>query len=168
MKTKLWMVAAALLGLVLSGFAMLSYAQDNTASAPQKVWSGHHAHRAYLMRELNLTDAQKAQIKEIFQANKQSGLPLMQQMAANRKAMLEATSNGNYDQAKIQALATQQAQLRAEMIVQKQAIQHQIYTQVLTADQRAKADELRAKQISRIESRLQKLSQPDASNVPQQ
>jgi len=168
MKTKLWMVAAALLALVLSGFAMLSYAQDNTASAPQKVWSGHHAHRAYLMRELNLTDAQKAQIKEIFQANKQSGLPLMQQMAANRKAMLEATSNGNYDQAKIQALATQQAQLRAEMIVQKQAIQHQIYTQVLTADQRAKADELRAKQISRIESRLQKLSQPDASNVPQQ
>ena len=168
MKTKLWMVAAALLGLVLSGFAMLSYAQDNTASAPQKVWSGHHAHRAYLMRELNLTDAQKAQIKEIFQANKQSGLPLFQQMAANRKAMLEATSNGNYDQAKIQALATQQAQLRAEMIVQKQAIQHQIYTQVLTADQRAKADELRAKQISRIESRLQKLSQPDASNVPQQ
>jgi len=168
MKTKLWMVAAALLALVLSGFAMLSYAQDNTASAPQKVWSGHHAHRAYLMRELNLTDAQKAQIKEIFQANKQSGLPLFQQMAANRKAMLEATSNGNYDQAKIQALATQQAQLRAEMIVQKQAIQHQIYTQVLTADQRAKADELRAKQISRIESRLQKLSQPDASNVPQQ
>ena len=168
MKTKLWMVAAALLALVLSGFAMLSYAQDNTASAPQKVWSGHHAHRAYLMRELNLTDAQKAQIKEIFQANKQSGLPLFQQMAANRKAMLEATSNGNYDQAKIQALATQQAQLRAEMIVQKQAIQHQIYTQVLTADQRAKADELRAKQISRIDSRIQKLSQSAASNSSQQ
>jgi len=169
MKSKFWIVTAALLALVLGGFALLSYAQDSSAPVPQKVWGGHHhARMGYLMRELNLTDAQKAQVKEIFQANKASGLPLMQQMAANKKAMLEATANGNYDQAKIQALATQQAQLMAQAMVQKQAIQHQIYTQVLTADQRTKADELRAKQISRIDSRIQKLSQSAASNSSQQ
>ena len=168
MKTKFWIVTAALLALVLGGFALLSYAQDSSAATPQKSWGGHHAHKAYLMRELNLTDAQKTQVKEMFEANKATGLPLMQQMAANKKAMLEATANGNYDQAKIQALATQQAQLMAQAMVQKQAIQHQIYTQVLTADQRTKADELRAKQISRIDSRMQKLSQSTASNSSQQ
>ncbi len=92
----------------------------------------------------------------------------MQQMATNKKAMLEATANGNYDQAKIQLLATQQAQLMSQLIVQKQAIQHQIYTQVLTADQRAKAEQLRAQKISRIDSRLQKFAQAGESNSPQQ
>jgi hypothetical protein len=67
----------------------------------------------------------------------------------------------------VQALATQQAQLMAQMLVQKQAIQHQIYTQVLTADQRSQAEELRAKQIARIDNRMQKFSQFGAT-APQQ
>lgn len=168
MKTKFWMIAAALMALVLGSFAMLSYAQDNATASPQKTWRGHRGHMGYLARELNLTDAQKTQVKEIFQANKQSGLPLFQQMAANKKAMLEATANGNYDHAKIQTLATQQAQLMSQLIVQKQAIQHQIYTQVLTPDQRTKADQLRAQKISRLTSRMDKMSQAGAASSSQQ
>jgi protein CpxP len=168
MRSKFWMVAVAMLALILGGVAILSYAQESATSSPQKAWHGQRAHRGYLMRELNLTDAQKAQVKEIFQANKATDLPLMQQMAANKKAMLEATANGNYDQAKIQQLANQQAQLKSQLIVQKQAIRHQIYTQVLTQDQRAKAEELRAKQISRIDSRMQKLTQAGENSSPQQ
>lgn len=168
MRSKFWMVAVAMFALVLGGVAALSYAQESATSTPQKAWHGRHGrHMGYLARELNLTDAQKTQIKQIFQANKANGLPLMQQMAANKKAMLEATANGAYDQAKIQQLANQQAQLMSQMIVQKQAIRHQIYTQVLTADQRAKAEELRANQISRIDSRMQKLSEGENSS-PQQ
>lgn len=164
MKSKFWMVAIAMLALILGGVAMLSYAQDSATSSPQKVWRGHHARMAYMMRELNLTDAQKAQVKGIFQANQAAGLPLMQQMAANKKAMLEVTANGAYDQAKIQQLANQQAQIMAQLMVQKQAIRHQIYTQVLTADQRATAEQLRAQAITRIDSRMQKLSQAGETN----
>ncbi len=167
MKTRFWMVAAALLALVLAGTAMMSYAQEGATSS-QKVWRGRHARMGYVMRELNLTDAQKTQIKDIFQANKQTGLPLLQQMAANKKAMLEATANGNYDQAKIQALALQRAQIMSQLIVQKQAIRHQIYTQVLTADQQAKAEQLRAQKIARINKRLEKWSQAGtAGSTPQ-
>ena len=61
--------------------------------------------------------------------------------------MLTATSNGAFDQAKVTALANQQAQLMAQMTVQKQSIQHQIYNQVLTPEQRATADQMRQKQI---------------------
>ena len=168
MRSKFWMTAVAMLALVLGGVAMLSYAQESATAASQKEWHGRRSHMGYLMRELNLTDAQRTQVKEIFQANKQTGLPLMQQMAANKKAMLEATANGSYDQAKIQQLANQQAQLMAQAMVQKQAMQHQIYTQVLTADQRAKAEELRAQDISRIDSRMQKLSQPGEPSSSQQ
>jgi Spy/CpxP family protein refolding chaperone len=167
MRSKFWMVAVAMFALILGGVAMLSYAQESASSSPQKVWQGHRGHRGYLMRELNLTDAQKVQVKQVFQANKTNGLPLMQQMAANKKAMLQATANGSYDEAKIQQLANQQAQLMSQLIVQKQAVRHQIYTQVLTQDQRAKAEELRAKQISRIDSRMQKLSQAGENSSPQ-
>jgi len=169
MRSKFWMVAVAMLALILGGVAMLSYAQESATSTTQKAWHGRHGrHMAYMARELNLTDAQKVQIKQIFQANKATGLPLMQQMAANKKAMLEATANGSFDQAKIQQLANQRAQLSSQLIVQKQAVRHQIYTQVLTPDQRAKAEELRAKQISRIDNRMQKLSQAGENGSLQQ
>ncbi len=167
MRSKYWTVAIATLVLILGGVAVLSYAQDSATSTTQKAWHGRHGHMAYMARELNLTDAQKTQIKQIFQANKSTGLPLMQQMAANKEAMLQATANGNYDQAKIQQLANQQAQLMSQLIVQKQAIRHQIYTQVLTPDQRTKAEELRAQAISRINSRMQKLSQAGENSSPQ-
>jgi Spy/CpxP family protein refolding chaperone len=167
MRSKFWMVAIAMLALVLGGVAMLSYAQESAASTSGKAWHGGHSRMAYMARELNLTDAEKTQIKQIFQANKATGLPLMQQMAANKKAMPEATANGSYDQAKIQQLANQQAQLTAQLVVQKQAVRHQIYTQVLTSDQRAKAEELRAKKIARIDARLQK-PQAGENNSSQQ
>src|SRR5579884_160394 len=168
MRSKFWMVALAMLALILGGVGILSYAQDSATSTSQTAWHGRHGRGGYLMRELNLSDAQKAQIKQIFQANKTSGLPLMQQMATNKKSMLEATANGNYDQAKIQQLANQQAQLMSQLIVQKQAIQHQIYTQVLTPDQRAKAEQLRAEKIARIESRMQKLTQNSENSSTEQ
>ena len=93
--------------------------------------------------------------------------PLMQQLAENRKAMLAATASGAFDQAKVTAIANQQAQVMAQLTVEKESMQHQIYTQVLTPDQRATADQLRAKQMARIDQRLQKLSQP-ATETPQQ
>ena len=86
--------------------------------------------------------------------------PLVQQLAENRKAMLAATANGAFDQAKVQAIANQQSQAMAQLMVQKASIQHQIYTQVLTADQRTKADQMREKQMERIDQRLQRFSQP--------
>ncbi len=117
---------------------------------------------AYLAKALNLTDAQKEQVKSILQANRASSRPLKQQLAQNRIAMLTATSNGAFDQAKVTAIANQQAQLMAQMMVQKQSIQHQIYTQVLTPEQRATADQMRQKQLARINERLQKWSQSGA------
>jgi Spy/CpxP family protein refolding chaperone len=140
MKTKFWSVAVALLALVLCGAAVLSYAQQNEAAGASG-WSGHrHGHMGFMARELNLTDAQKQQIKTMMQSQHATMHPLMQQLAENRKAMLAVTANGAFDQAK--------------------SIQHQIYTQVLTADQRTKADQMREKQMARIDQRLQKFAQP--------
>jgi Spy/CpxP family protein refolding chaperone len=160
MKTKFWSVAVALLALVLCGTAIFSYAQQNDTAAASG-WSGHqHGRMGFMARELNLTDAQKQQIKTMMQSQHATMHPLVQQLAENRKAMLAATANGAFDQAKVQAIANQQSQAMAQLMVQKASIQHQIYTQVLTADQRTKADQMREKQMERIDQRLQRFSQP--------
>lgn len=160
MKSKVNVIAAALLVLVLCGTAIFSFAQQSDeATAP--AWAGHkHERMDRIAQELNLTDAQKAQIKSMMASQHATLRPLMQQLAENRKAILTATTNGAFDQAKVQAIANQQAQLMAQLMVQKESLKHDIYTQVLTADQRSKAEQLRQKELERIDQRLQKLSEP--------
>ena len=150
---KKWMVVVSLLALMACGTAMLSYAQG---PGPHGGFGGPGM--GFALHELNLTDAQKAQVKQIMQANHASMKTVMQQVEQNRLALLNATANGAYDAAKIQALATQQAQLEAVMIANRESVQHQIYTQVLTADQQAKAEQMRSNEINRITEHLQKLA----------
>src|ERR1039458_7579291 len=81
MKTKFWSVAVALLALVLCGTAIFSYAQQNDTAAASG-WSGHqHGRMGFMARELNLTDAQKQQIKTMMQSQHATMHPLMQQLA---------------------------------------------------------------------------------------
>jgi Spy/CpxP family protein refolding chaperone len=158
MKTKFFAVTVALLALILCGTVMLSYAQE--AHGPG--FGGPHGHGGFMMRELNLTDTQKAQVKTMMQAQHQSMKAVGQQLAQIKIAMLQSTANGAFDQAKIQMLAAQQAQLEAQMTVQHEALQHQIYTQVLTPEQRTKADQLRTEEINRINEHIQKMAQAPA------
>lgn len=166
MKTKFRSVAVALLGLMLCGTAAISSAQQSNESGAQ-AWAGHrHGHMGYLAKELNLTDAQKAQIKTMMQSQRTTMRPLMQQLTQNRIDTINATSGGAFDQAKIQALANQRAQIMAQLQVQKAQIRSQIYNQVLTSDQKAKADELRQKKLARLNARLQKMS-VQSNSTPQ-
>ena len=165
MKTKL-MVVAAVMALLLCGVAMVANAQDGPEG--HHGWGGPGAHMAFLGRELNLTDAQKAQVKTIMQANHANMKTVMQQMGENRKALLTATANGAFDPAKIQALANQRAQLEAAMTVQHEALKHQIYTEVLTSEQQAKAEQLRTEEINRITEHMQRMANSTNAAPPQE
>jgi Spy/CpxP family protein refolding chaperone len=160
-------LAVSLMALLLCGGALVANAQG-PEGGPHKAWGGP-GHGTGMgmglaLHELNLTDAQKAQVKQIMQANHASMKPLMTQMEQNRAAMLAVTANGQYDQAKIQALAAQAGQLHAAMIANHEAVAHQIYTQVLTADQQAKAEQLRTEKINRINEHIQKIA--NGTNAP--
>ena len=168
MKTTFRSVAIALMALMLCGPATLSYAQDNNQNSGAARWAGHrHNGMGFMAKQLDLTDAQKAQIKTMMQAQRATLRPLMQQMAQNRLAVLNATANGAFDQAKMQTLANQRAQIMAQLEVQKASMHSQIYNQVLTADQKAKAEQMRQNQIARINQHLEKLSQSGAETQAQ-
>ena len=131
-------------------------------------WEGHrHPGMEFLSRKLNLTEAQRAEIKTIFEAQKATTRPLLKQMEQNRAAMLTATASGAFDAAKVQSIAAEQAQLAAKLMVQKQAVEAQIYNTVLTTEQKATADQMRQKELTRINERVERMAGTEAPAAQQ-
>jgi periplasmic protein CpxP/Spy len=111
------------------------------------------------MHELNLTDDQHAQIKQIFQNEKANIHPLMQQEFQSRQQMMQLVTSGNFDQAKATAIASQEAQTHIQMQVEHAKIASQIY-QLLSSDQKAKVTDIMAKHQQRMQEHMQKSEQP--------
>ncbi len=144
--------------LVLAGVVILAHSQTvQNKGWHRGGWSGARGmFLRHMARYLDLTDSQKAQIKSLWEAQRPAIQPLLQQLAAGRKDMLVATANGSFDQAKVQAIATQQAQTLAQLTVLREQLQSKIYNTVLNSDQRAKVDQLRQKRLGRLDQWLQK------------
>lgn len=181
MKSKLLSVGllAVAMGATI-GSAGMSFAQASDAapaagaaapvgsSGPHGGWGGHRRGEGFISRKLNLTEAQRAQIKTIFEAQRATMRPVMQQMAQNRAAMLTATAGGAFDQAKVQAIAAQQAQLEAQLTVQRKSVESQIYNTVLTSEQKATAEQMRQKALTRINERIQRTTPGTEAPTEQQ
>ncbi len=156
-------IAWIAIGVVLAG--SLAFAAAHRAMGPMGM---HRWER--IAQYLNLTDAQKGQIKTMWQAEKPTMQPLLQQLAENRKAMLAATANGKFDEAAVRNIANQQANVIAQLTVERERLISQVYNQVLTPEQRTKADQLRQKRADRMNAWLQKMENnplPPTENNPQ-
>jgi periplasmic protein CpxP/Spy len=113
---------------------------------------GHRGMMGMALRGLNLTDDQKAKVKDILSANRGNVEPLMQQARDNRKQLAALGTDGNFDQAKVEALASQQADIMSKMIVNREKVKAQIFA-ILTDEQKAKAAEMRQKMEQRFKDR---------------
>jgi Spy/CpxP family protein refolding chaperone len=95
----------------------------------------------HISQALSLTDAQKEQVKAAFEAQR----PIEEQRQAKldelRKQIDAATANGQFDEAVVRALANQQAQLKADEMVDHLRMHSKLYS-LLTAEQKVKADQL--------------------------
>jgi Spy/CpxP family protein refolding chaperone len=108
----------------------------------------------FLPDYLNLTDAQQAQMKDILAKEKPTLQPLMQQMAQSHHDLRQLEESGAFDEAKVRALASQQAQTMTELIVQKARV-HSEMLQVLTPDQKTKMSQLMDRHEYRFMKHLQ-------------
>jgi protein CpxP len=97
----------------------------------------------HLLKQLDLTSAQQSQVKAIFEKEKPTIQPLMQQMRQNQSAMDALQASGPFDEAKTTALATQNSQTMIQMQVEHARIKSEIM-QILTADQKTKLAQLEA------------------------
>ena len=115
------------------------------------------------LHELNLTEEQHTQIKQIFQTEHASVKPLMQQQMQVHQQLMQLITSGNFDQAKATAIITQGAQARVQLEVEHAKMASQIY-QVLNSDQKAKVADIMAKHQQKMQEHMQK----EQSGTPDQ
>ena len=127
-------VAVTLLGATLA-----------IAAPNQGGFAGHHGHRGMfgrqLAQKLNLSDAQKAQIRDIMKASRQENQAFFQQARATRQQFRAAKQAG--DTATIDALKPTLQSERAQMKAIRAANEAKI-SQVLTPEQNAQWQQLKA------------------------
>ena len=156
----LLMIAAAGLALA-AGIAMAQNQSGEDAPMHDSMHRGMHGHMMggpefqMFLHKLNLSDDQKAQVKQIFQTERPTLKPLMQQEAQAHLQMMQLVSSGNFDQAKATAIATQEAQTHIQVQVEHAKIHSQIY-QLLNSEQKAKVAEMISKHQQMMQEHLQK------------
>jgi len=107
----------------------------------------------HMLKQLDLTSDQHAQVKAIWEKEKPTLKPLMEQMRQNHNAMKTLETAGPFDEAKTRALATQSSQTMVELQVEHARIKSEIM-QVLTADQKAKLAQIDADREARVSQRM--------------
>jgi protein CpxP len=107
---------------------------------------------------LDLTDAQQTQIKQIVAKEKPGLEPLFKQEMQTHQQMMQLIQSGAFDEAKAQTIATQGAQVHAQLEVQHARIANEAY-QVLTPDQKTKLAQYISKREQRFEQHMQERAQ---------
>jgi protein CpxP len=164
MKSIRFRVLVAALAVML-GAAIAKSQTADTTPAPHR--HGHeYGMESHMMefyaKYLDVTDAQKAQMKEVLHKEHSTMKPLMQQVH-QLDQQLKQYVEGTYDEAKVQALVAQQAQNLVQLKVQETRIHNELF-QMLTPDQQTKLKEFEANR----EARMQQHMQSKQASAPQQ
>jgi Spy/CpxP family protein refolding chaperone len=128
----------------------VSTGQDNSQGA-HKGWHGargdQRGHgwgmRGNDFRQLNLTEDQKAKIKQIRETFAQTNKPLMDQLRAKRQELRQANEGGTFNEALATQKLTEMASLEAKLMGERFKL-HQESLSVLTAEQKAQLEQSKA------------------------
>ncbi|MFL6437360.1 MAG: Spy/CpxP family protein refolding chaperone [Terriglobales bacterium] len=153
MKRFLYFAGAVL--LIIAG--AIGIARAEFGPGHPRGWHGGRFPAAYIAHELDLTDAQKMQIKTIWAAERPTVTPLVRQLLNQCGEMSAADTSGSFDEAKARAIADKQTATISQLFVERQRLISKIYNDVLTPEQRVKADHLRERMHGRIEGVLDRL-----------
>jgi Spy/CpxP family protein refolding chaperone len=155
MKSIRFRLFVAALVVMLGGAIAKSQTSDATTAPPSTphAWGMRGEMMGFPFKQLDVTDAQRAQIKAVMQKEHATMQPLMQQTHTMQQ-QLKQYSEGTYDEAKVQALVAQQAQTLVQLKVEETRIHNEIY-QLLTSDQQAKMKEIEASHEERMQQHMQ-------------
>ncbi|HEV7842348.1 MAG TPA: Spy/CpxP family protein refolding chaperone, partial [Pyrinomonadaceae bacterium] len=142
----------ATLGAMLMVAAVVGFAQGGPQEGPPP--GGPRGERGFgprgggpggpipFLRDLNLTDAQKAQVKQIVDNFEASTKELHEKMRNLRGGEMDVLKDGSFDEAAVRSAAQARAQVDVELEVARARMLSQVYA-VLTPEQKAKLAERR-------------------------
>jgi len=152
-------MSAASAALVVVLFAGVALAQGPHGPRSHEDFLGGPMMGMFADR-LGLSDAQRSQIKQIYENAKPRLKPLRTQENKSHEAMHQLITSGSFDQAKAQAIVNEETQVHAQLEMQHAMLASQAY-QVLTAEQKTKLNEIMAKHQQRMEQHMQQPPQSE-------
>lgn len=162
MKTKLSKLMMMAIMLSLTGLMVFAQSDNSSQGAtpppPAGQAFGWHGHpggpkRAMMAAFLGLSADQKSQIQSIHSAQRTTMQPLMAQEASLRQQLRQVTEATTFNQAQVQALATQMAQIQIQMTVARAQVEWKVFN-VLTPDQQSKLTQFQQQMEQQRQSRM--------------
>src|ERR1700684_255740 len=153
MKTIRFRLLVAALAVLLCGAIAKSQTADATAPMHGHAFGMRGPMMGFFAKDLDLSDAQRTQMKAILQKEHAAMKPQMQQLHQLQQ-QLKQYEEGAYDEAKVQSLVAQQSQALVQVKVQETRIHSELF-QLLTPDQQAKMKEFEANREARMQQHRQ-------------
>jgi periplasmic protein CpxP/Spy len=118
------------------------------------------------LRELELTDAQREQLRGVMQSHQAEFREIGDRLRTAREALHAAVTADAVDEPAIRARSADVAAIEADAAVLRARVHQEVFS-LLTAEQQAKAKELKAEAEARLKERASRLRER-RSRVPQQ
>lgn len=168
MKTmnKVYVLAAtALLAVTVAVSAILAQSGGSQEPGADKgAFGKHHGRggrgmRGGMFRGLNLTDAQKAQMKQLHQSYRERTQPLRQELRAKMQQLRQANQGGVFNEALAAQTLTETAGLRAKLMGEHFKLRQEMMA-LLTPEQKAQIEQRREQfKLRRAERQREQQSQ---------
>jgi periplasmic protein CpxP/Spy len=143
--TRILIVAA----LLLTGLIVSASVEAQIGPRP-----GRGVQQGRMFDTLNLTDSQRKTIGELFAANRDTMRALQQRLREQHQLLTDASQKQPFDEAAVRLQAQEMAKLQSEIMVHRAALMNKVST-VLSADQRAKLQELRVQRKEQFKERFE-------------
>jgi len=120
--------------------------------------------RGAMFRQLNLTDAQKTQMKQLRQSYRERTQPLRQELRAKMQELRQANQGGTFDEALATRKLTETAGLRAKLMGERFKLRQEMVA-LLTPEQKIQLEQMREQFKTRRAERQAKRAQQQQSQI---
>lgn len=154
-KVKLLAIASLSAVVLAASIAVAQSVKTETQDGKGSRRAGHgqgmkqgHRGGGALFNRLNLTDDQKARLKQIRESFASTNKPLHEQLRAKRQELRQLNEGGTFNEALATQKLTESAALQAKVMGARFQLHQEMLT-VLTAEQKAQFDQLQAQSKER-------------------
>ena len=155
-------VAAAL--MAGGGAALYAQGRGGPGRGAGPFAAGRGFAEGFALGQLDLSDAQKQQVREITQRHRQAMQPVMQRLAQAMMAERAAVEAIPVNEAAVRAASEDVATAQADLAVDRARLHSDIFS-ILTVEQQAKAKQLEAQAQARANERRQRAGKAPKAQI---